>query len=402
MGIIDFIKRAFSSEEIVKNKDNSEKEIEKKKDFTVEGLKEEINSEKNRIKDKNNEIKKAVLEYLENLISELNEAYNNLKKFDLNKKKEHEKIKLVVEENLNFYLNNLERLIDDLKKIDNNLGVKFLITRIQNYVNLFEKNSAKQYEKATILIGEDLAKIKLILKEFFKKVNEILIENKLNFEKEKDIEIIEKNLKELEGFLGSLKTLKKNYENLELSYNELIKEKETLEDNFKLFKDSSEFENYVKEREVLKHEINDFNREIMNLKDKVNLRFLIKYFHKDSKKSALLRDYHDNFIKALDEDENLNIVELVSEVLYIDIREDVKKFVRWNREIKEKNREHKVERKITLFEEGLRNIDIQLDSNKKQIESEKLKLEKFEKRKEEIVYNILNSAKTVFGQINLV
>ncbi|HRZ85328.1 MAG TPA: hypothetical protein P5277_00970 [Candidatus Paceibacterota bacterium] len=402
MRIFDFFKKVFNSNKNYNKIEENSESIVNKREFTISDLKQEIKNERSKVKDRNNNLKLILLNYLEILIKELENNKKELQNVDLTEKNEDEKLKLVVKENLSFYINNTERFIDELKNIDTTLDIKFIIIRIQNLVDIFEKNSKKQYEKATILIGNELVKTKDSIKEFFKKINELITENNDLFDKEKKLDFLEKNIKELDSFSTTLEILKENFKEINSKNEELIEEKETLENNFNSFKSSKEFEEYKREREMLKSEINNFNKDILRLKDKVNLRFLIKYFHKDPKKSMLLRDYQENFIKALDSDENQEIVKIVNDVLYIDISEDFTKFVKLNRAIKEKNKEHKIEKQIKLFEEGIRNIDVQLNSNKNQIESERLKIEKFEKREEEIVNNLLNSAKTIFGQIVIV
>src|SRR3989344_2611093 len=107
---LDKIKGIFKEERVVESK--------KPESISFEDIysKVEDKVKENSIREDN--LKKQISDRINQFDYELNRALESLEKIDLSGRKEHEKIKLVVTENLNLYISQLKRLIYNLKNIE--------------------------------------------------------------------------------------------------------------------------------------------------------------------------------------------------------------------------------------------------------------------------------------------
>ena len=131
MGILDFIKKIIGTEEIVKNE--KEKIIFSKIGDLVETKMKEI---ENREKEIFISIQKKV-SFLE---QDINGGISSLKNFDVKSKKAEDKFKSLTEEGREKYIEFVESLLEDLKKIKQN-NLKELTEQINKIFFYFNKSA---------------------------------------------------------------------------------------------------------------------------------------------------------------------------------------------------------------------------------------------------------------------
>jgi len=184
MGIFDFFRK------IAKTDNVKEIVIEKLafseiKDWIERKIKE------NELKEK--EILFMIRKKIEDIIKELREKIVILENFDVEARKEKDKIKNIVADNKEKYIESVENLIERLNKLEEPKLEKF-IERIDKIFFDFNKRSFKNYERATILIGKEMASINEILKVFSKDLLKIFDGSKPITDSFKDLLIIKERL----------------------------------------------------------------------------------------------------------------------------------------------------------------------------------------------------------------
>ena len=161
MGILDKIKKFFSEEKI---------------DTPIKDVPESSDS----ITSKKQELKVKAEKQVKEFILHLKDKIIELENLDFSKRKENEKLKLVVKENFALYLEYLRKLIVDLEK-------PFDIPKLIVIINNFVKFSTPAFEKATFLIGEELGEAKQQINSFLKEISQLSQEYHIISEKESKI-----------------------------------------------------------------------------------------------------------------------------------------------------------------------------------------------------------------------
>src|SRR3989344_1099920 len=206
-------------------------------DVQLKDLERTIKEKKKELSIKEEEILNQVKNKTKLLIKDLEEKSIKLENIDLNQKKTEERVKLIVKENLFYFLSNLKKLINNINNLETNELSKFIEELNKKFFD-FEKKSLINYEKATFLIGKELGDVKDSISNFFKNLNGDLNENKELFDNLKTINICEEKLKKIKELDSRKNEIKNNIKNIEIEILELTKENELFEksiDNIKKY-----------------------------------------------------------------------------------------------------------------------------------------------------------------------
>ncbi len=306
MAFKDFLKKIFKSEQ--------EKPKQEIKQVKISELQEYLEKELLIIKDNENNSRKQIENNIQELISNLTNQLEVLKNIDIENKKEDQRIKLLVRENLKTYITYIERFILDIQTTKNleQTNLKLFLEKIFNLINTLEKNSRNSYEKSTILTREP-GDIKEIIKNFAKDLEKKALENKPVFEKIDIIENIKKSFREIESIKTAEKEANQIIKNIKEKQKNIQEEKNAIEKELNKLKISNEYNQELNKKSEHEKNINDFNNDILNIKEKLDLKSLSKHFHSDIKKSRLISQYLENFIQALQNDTSLEIEALIKE-----------------------------------------------------------------------------------------
>ena len=109
----------------------------------------------------------SIKESLEIFTSELDSKNNVLKNISLNEKKADERAKFIIRENLSHYIENLDKLVKELKELESR-DLASLIKDIDSLFIGFEQKSRLNFEKATFLIGRELGDVKDSINSFIR------------------------------------------------------------------------------------------------------------------------------------------------------------------------------------------------------------------------------------------
>ncbi|MBI2498799.1 hypothetical protein HYV88_00995 [Candidatus Woesearchaeota archaeon] len=354
----------------------------------------------NELKDKTKIIKEEINKNLILMINDIRTQINVLKSITLEERREDERLKKIVLENLKFYIDHLEKFIGEFEKIEN-LEVKEYISEIQLILDNFYKRSFKSYEKATILIGEEIKQIKDIIKNFNKDFVKILQENEVVFIKMNSI----KEFKELNNKIKDLGKIREEIDKQTNIFREsrikLEKQKSFFEEDYHKFKQSEEFKEDLLQEQKFKEELSNLNNKIKEIKEKIDIKLLLKCYHNDNKYNELLKSYRENFMEALESDENLEIVKLVEKASYTNIKKEIF-------DLKEKIEKMKIrnnkpsQTKLKIFEDRIKNVDLDISGLKEKEMTEIKKSKRFNEMETSLVTEKANKAKDIFENIEII
>jgi hypothetical protein len=342
-------------------------------------------------------IRKSIKNNIENLVLELTSKKQSLQEVNLKSRKEDERLKKIVAENINFYINYLERLISDLKNLDKNLTIQEYVSKIQIIFNIFKKNSDKSVEKATILVGKEFEEISEILRIFSRDFNKIIVDNNSIFERIPILERLNNLILEFKNMVKTVNGIEEGIKKLRQDKERILNQKKSIEEEYEKFKKSEKFKRYQETLKEHESEINNLNKRLLNLKGKINLKFLLKHFHNDEKKSILLRDYQERFLETLERDNNLEIIEIIEKGLKVNFSEEIKGLKRdfekinHNKEYVEETEKNSFEEKINEKEYKMLEISKQIDEEEKKI----LRLKEKNKDTVEAIKKELNSISSI-------
>ncbi len=388
MGIFDFFKKQKQQVEIT---------IEK---ISFKDTKNWIQNKKQELKKQDQDFLNEINSIIKELIDNLKESTISLKNVDLNKKKAEERVKIIVQQNLENYMNNINELIEDLSKLNELNSSKDIIKKIDSLFSNFQKKSELNFQKATFLIGE-LGEIRDKIEDFFKKFDKLLTDNQSIINTSNITESIDKKLKklsEIEEANGKIKTEIESDKDKIDEFNKKIKDlKISIEQN----KQSNEYKEEIDKIDKIKNQQKELEKEIYILKSLVDLKILANIFHKNEKEMALIKKYKENFLKAFKKDPK-GIMEIIDSTSQIEnkpaINKKIETITKLNNEIQ--GLENLPIKFITEID--LKNSEVnKLNSNIKDINNNIEKLKKRYEKTKIIEKGELEMLKIEFKELNI-
>jgi len=359
----------------------SESKKEEKEKVSLGEIGNEIKKERESLERQALELKESLRSRLNELISNLKSQITELKAVNIEGRKEEERIKILVRQNLKAYISHVEGLIGYLEKLDDK--PQEYILAVSRAIENFNKSSKMNFEKATILIGK-LEKIREFIRDFLANFKQMNLEV---FSKIKKLENLINMKDGLDKAKETSSQVKISIENIKREVEKEKLEKEKLEDNFKNFKASLEYKKHIEERENRDLAISKLNQDVFNLKEKIDFRDLLKRFHSDEKKSRILRNYNEKFLGSLEEDKDLEILKIIP----LRFMEDLEK-IRENSKIFQEVKED-IENKKAEFEEKIKSLNFELLNKDKDLGEMDKKLERVMEKENELLISIKSEGK---------
>jgi len=391
MGFLDKIKKALEeAQEAQASRSKTSTGNQLDINITIEQISDKLNAEIKENLEKSEKIRKEIENRVNEFKNEIDSSIEILEKIDLSKKKEHERIKTITLENLHLYMSQLNRLIVSLEKIGNQKPQDYLI-KLFSAINGFNKSSRMAFEKATILIGKELAETKLKIKRFADDINNIVKNNRFFFEKEKSINNLSKLFKEFKENKNYLLELNNSIKNMNIEINDLKEECVNLNKKISNIKESEKYKKDMAEKQKIEKKAEDLNKNLLSIKEKMNLKNLARQYHSDKDKLQLIQSYSSNFKSSLDSDKELEILELITDD---EIKDSLKGLIKEIEDLN-KNKTTKSEQEITSLEENLKKIQEKTSLSENSLIDEEKKKEKLEIKNKDIEKEIKSLASSL-------
>ena len=387
MGISDWFKKEKEPKLIEVSLDLLENWIEEKK---IETRDEEgifVNSVKKRIK---------------NLLDELEYEIEVLERVDLSEKKEVERARHIIEENLNNYINYVKKLKENLETVEITIWMSsdMLVKKIHAVFLEFEKRSMKSFQKATILVGKEIEAVKNSIAEFFKDFNRKIKENKKLMENSHVIFFVDDKLKELgkikdvkEEIMNKIQTIDSNIKKFNKMVNQIHAEIEAV-------KKSQEYLDEIAEEEKIKNQKAEVEKKIYELKQAIDFKELTRIFHSNKKEMEMIKKFREDFQTVFEDVsvfmEFLKISNLLTEIVSFDIN----RIIEMKKEIadSEDKLELKISSEIVVKNSEAERLKREIGELEKEKTKELGRTEKLEENKEDII----NLIKEKLKEINVI
>lgn len=271
-----------------------------------------IKSKKSEGKIQEQDLLKQIKDKLEELTTDLNQKSEELEDFDMSKKKAEERAKLIIKENLGYYLNYLSKFLEELKQLgQEQLSLNSFIDKLNKAFFNFEKKAEPSFQKATYLIGE-LGKVKESIDNFFKFLKKLLKENDDFMKISKAANIIEEKLTEFKESEKSKRQIKNSVEELNEeieNFNAGLKKLNKIIDKIK---NSEEYKQEISKKQKIENEKKDLEKQTLTLKQLIDFKELARIFHANENDMEVIKEFRDDFIKAFEKDNGKEIIDLIN------------------------------------------------------------------------------------------
>jgi hypothetical protein len=301
MGILDLFKK------LVKENKVEEVIVEKLSFSDIENW---ISSKikKNEFKEK--EIIFKIEAKIEKLGKEVKEKIVVLENFNVNEKKEKENIKSIVIDSRKKYIESVEDLIRRLDNLEES-KLKNFIDKINKFFFEFNKSSFKNYERATILIGKEMASVKESLKVFSREILEIFNENKSIIDSFNKLLKIKEKLNTTNSINKILESIEEKKLNLNKKVSEKEKENIVLEKSLEEIKIRPPYlENLDRQKKIETLRENS-KKNILELKQLLDFKALSNFFHIFEEQMRIVKNHKEDFQTNFEKDNGMAIVELL-------------------------------------------------------------------------------------------
>ena len=316
MNLLNKIKQLFTHGQ--EEKDTTVNEM-----ITLEELPCRLESKINELTKLKKQLRELISKKTSLFETEINEKIISLGNIDISHRKEYDRIKIIVKENLNLYISHLKRAVNNIKEADKE-EIDEYITRLFRALNEFNKTSSKPFEKATILIGEELGSARMIIKSFSQEINKIVEDNRFIFNKGNLCSSISNLLSESKKINSLHIEIESKLLEMNVTLENAGKEQDILRDKLLKIKDGHDFKKDSLEKNDYRKRLDSIEKEIQSIKRELDFKSLLKKFHHDKKIDQLLRDYISNFKDTLIEDKELRIIDVMennNKISFSDLKE---------------------------------------------------------------------------------
>ena len=368
MGIFDLLKK------LVKEKKFEEIVIEKLAFSDVEDwTKNKTN--KNELKEK--EIIDLVKEKISSFNEQLKEKKSVLENFDVESKKEEDRLKSVVNESRKKYIESLEIFMRDLNNIEKEKLEEFI-----SYVNKvfldFDKRSHMNYQKTTILIGKEMGDIRNSLKTFSKELMKIFDENKNIVNLSKSLAFIKLKLNQINQIDKVLEEIKDGIASLGRKTIDKEGEEENNKERIEEIKKSLSYLDYLNKQEKIEFLEEEIKKDIQSLRELIDLKALANFYHIFENEMNTIKEYKENFEESFKKDNGLRILNLLE-----NSKLDNNKILEKAEHIRARKEELK-ENKQKIMRDETQNLNSEKTRISKEIEELDIEKVKEEKRHEKL------------------
>jgi hypothetical protein len=344
-----------------------------------------LSEKENNIKEKENKIIAIIKEKINIFNTEINYNIKELNEIDFEKKDANERVKGLVKQNLKKYIEFVEKLIQNLNKIDYNNFEDVIALINNNFIN-FEKKSLINYQRASFLIRKELIDIRKNIVNFSKEITEIFQKNRDIIYKLKRIDLIKQKLKEKDEFEKTINEINERIRLLNIKEKILKESKIEKEKNIDENKKDKEYiENLKKidKRKILKEELKE---NIQKLKQNIDFKNLSNIYHVNENKMQIIKNYKENFELNYLNESGKNIIGLLEEskLNNLNINEIITKIDSNQKEINKIEQEVKEDLNKILFNE-INKIEQEIVDVKEETEIEINKIEKVKQYRQETI-----------------
>lgn len=379
MGLFDFFKKILEKKEASK--------IEQEK-IAFSDIENWIERKRKEIEMREKETLILIQEKINIFINELKEKINIVESVDVESKKVKDRIKFITKEGRKKYIEFANDFIDNLENLEKARLKKF-IEEINKIFLDFNKSSHGSYERATILIGKEMAEIKKSLKIFSGQLIKVFNENKDIIDLLRKFSLIELKLKHITDTNETISKIDEAIIYLDKKIIEKEEENKKILEEIEKIKKSEDYARNLERQRKIKLLEDELNKDILGLKQVIDFKALANFFHIFEEQMKIVKLHRDNFQAGFRKDNGESIVKLLDEAKLNNdlISEKIKHIKDKKEEITKEKQEIKKDNLEELYSATTKIIlDIGNFNNEK--ERDEKRKEKLKVRKEELVEEV--------------
>jgi hypothetical protein len=388
MGIFSFFKK----------KQNTDLEFEPAQ-IQYKNLKSWLQTKKSELSDKESVLINQIQDNTNQLIQELEQEIQEIKQVNLDEKpKIEERIKMIVQGNLDNYTDYLTKLIKNLKTITPDIIT--LIDKTNTIFSEFEKKSNLSYQKATILVGKELEKTKTSIANFFRNLNKILKENGNLILLLKTISFTEEKLKEISQIDAKKTEIQGNINNFQEKLTNTQDKITNLKKEIKEIEKSEQYKQEIQTKKDIQTKEQALEKQIQELKQEINFKELANIFHSNETEMKIIKDHKEKFKITFNKDNGKAIIGLLDDAKLTSESspEKINQITLTKQEIQdlEANLQQTETKNISSKEQKITNIKQEIESLKYEKTREENQQDKINKTQKEMI----NTIKQELGKVN--
>ncbi|MBS3086922.1 hypothetical protein J4422_04455 [Candidatus Pacearchaeota archaeon] len=241
---------------------------------------------------------------------EIRERIKAIENFNVSQIKAEDRIKSAVEEGRKKYIESVEALVENLNNMKSD-KLENIISYSDKVFSDFNKRSRLSYERATILIGKEMAEIRESLKSFSKDLIKIFDENKSLAESSKTIYFIKLKLRQVDRLEEEIEKINAEIFYLEKEITNVEKENTEILQEIGEIKKSPEHLEILKLQEKVSALKNELEKDIFSLGQTIDFRALGNFYHIFEDKMEILKLHRDDFKANFHKDDGKSIIALL-------------------------------------------------------------------------------------------
>jgi len=240
-----------------------------------------------------------ILGKLDEFYISVGEKLEVLEGIDIEGKKEHGRAKILVRQGLNNYIDLVKGLIGDLRKIGKDDLGKFG-EEVGRVFVLFEKSSAKFYERATYLVGDEMVAVRNEIRKFYNGLVGMFEDSMIgDLRKVVEVKLILKEVGEVEDSIAEVeKEISVRDKKIDEAKGQVVK----LEREIDEIRKSAEYVSGLKVVEEVKAFEARLDKEIVRLKEMIDFKKLIGIVHSNARELSVVKEYREHFVSEFSRD----------------------------------------------------------------------------------------------------
>ncbi len=376
MGIFDFLRKIVEKNKV--NESQSE-------NVSLSEIDNWINNKTKNIDDKNKDIFSLIQKRVSVLEQEIKDKIITAEKVDIRAKKSDERIKVLVEEGRIKYIELVKNILDDLTNLEEK-ELEKSVGEINRIFTDFNKKAHINYERATILIGKEMADIRDSLKSFSREVLNIFNENKDIASSLNTIRNVKLKLKQKEEHESNLSRIEEAISSLD---NKIIKKSNESKEIISRIEEIEKSPEYLDKESKLKSLKLDLNKEFNELIALIDFKELARFHHTFEDRMEVINSYRNKFQLSFEKDNGNSIISLLDSANLNNekISDKINKINKKKEDIAKLESEKRVD-KIPELNFEKEKLLLEINELKRAKEKEEKRHDKANKNKDDIINEI--------------
>jgi len=380
MGLFSFIKDILGEKE--------EEQVVEPKNLGFSDVSGWLDEKEKDIKVSEEEVFDLIGEKIKDFVNEFDEKIGVVKNIDIEKKKAEDRLKSMAMEGRSKYIECADILMKKLYKLDK-VSLEKFGADVDKVFSDFNKSSNMSYERATILIGNEMGDVKDSVGGFSKDVVKILEENKTLVNSCNNVSAVRSKLSEINKIEKGFVKIKKELNEFDNKISKHQNQHSRVLDEIDNIKKGDDFVENLKRQEKIKLYGNELDDNIIGLRNVIDFKALGNFFHIFEDQMAVVQAHKNDFRDMFEKDNGAKIIELLNKagLNKMDISDKVEKIISDKEKIINEKKEVKSDETLGLQIES-KNIMQRIESLKDEKNKVGKRREKLEVGKEDLIKNV--------------